>query len=142
MADLTPIQIFSSGTGDSTASLDVPSDGEIKAVAWIVGASGMDADADLVQAEVSFGSSNQFGTNDSRSVIAAAEIRVSAATVASIANTSLVEHMDFGGDGVPVAAGERIHLHITRSTGVSANVKAILYMRLRGAGRALPRRSR
>jgi len=141
MAEITVIRVHSSGTttSDSVASVDIPEDGDIVGVHGNIAASGLDADADGCQVELSFLSTNQLGTNDARGSIMSMDVRNTAATVASIAQNSLSTYVSFQ-DGIPANAGERIHMHRIVSTGVNARARFDIYFRTTKVTRRTRRR--
>ena len=141
MAEITPIQMYTTVTSnqDSSVNIDIPADGVLVGVDWAAGASGADADGDMLQCELSFNSTSQRTTNDARAGISALKIRTTAATAASIANTSANKYVDLR-DGLTVQGGERIYLHFKSESGVGGEVLVMLHFRFRAARRAATRR--
>lgn len=111
----------SGGTENSIASLDVQFDGTIVA---IHGSMQMDLDADgeAVNYEVSFLSSNTVAVNDSRGSLMIMNGITSAATGLGSRQSSV------SGLSIPVAAGERIHMHVTSTAGVGSTAHFYLYV--------------
>lgn len=140
MAILTPVTMWSDTIAAGTATIDVPENGQIKAVSWSVTLGGMDALSDSYIAHISFASTTQAGVNDARAIIsmfcAAQNFLTSGGGVMSD------KFVSFGGDGIAVAAGERIYLHSQGSAGVSAaNQEIIIYFAFgRPPSRAATRR--
>lgn len=141
MAEVFTIKLAAIAAGDSAASADIPQDADIVGVSGYVGATGADADGDFVRAELSFLSTNQLLTNDARASIFQVEVMITSATVASIAKASEQQTIAIP-DGIPVAAGERIHLHVTDAAGVSPVVVFMVYLKSRTAPRRRTRRTR
>jgi len=141
MAELTVIRVFNDGstTADSVASIDVPEDGDIVGIHGNLAAAGMDAAGDSVEVELSFLSTNQLGTNDARGSLMALDVRNTVATVAAITNDSLSTFIGIP-DGIPVNAGERIHLHRIVSTGASARARFDIYFKTSKVTRRTRRR--
>lgn len=130
---IVPIQMYAATASDSAANIDVPADGEIVGVLLEVTAQTLDADGDAAGGEVSFGSSSQFTTNDARNALATCNIRGSNVSANVGVMSSQRVYVEFGGDGVPVSAGERIHLHTRVAGGASSPVvRAILYFKFAG----------
>ena len=141
---VTPIKIFGEGTisvfSSDVASIDIPEDGEILSILGFVSGKGMDADGDQAYAELSFLSTHQIESNDARGSILEVATRMSlgAAGVAK-SNESVVISFT-PGSGIPLNAGERIHLHTFGSTGVTPKATFMLYLSTGGARRARKRR--
>lgn len=138
MADVIIKMFASTGTStDSVASVDIQDNGEIEGVYVDAAASGMDALSDVASVEIGFASTNTFLSNDVRSSII---------TVRQIQN-----FLTSGGGvsgksawiapprGIPVSAGERIHMHVSLSAGVTIGVHCYLYINARGRGRVARR---
>lgn len=134
----TIIKIAGTGTvavtTDGVASIDVPEDGEIVAIAGVVYGTGM-ADDDRAMAEISFLSTSQFGVNDARGAIVGLVVQVGVVTTSGQAQAQDSGVIVFGGAGIPVNAGERIHLHTSATTGVIPSATFMLYMTTTGGGR-------
>lgn len=141
MAENYVIKMYSAAAGDSVVQVDVPNDGEIVGVHGTVAGLGLDADGDFVRAELSFLSTSQLVTNDARGSIFALEIMVTAATVASVTKTSESVFVNLP-DGIPVAAGERLHMHVADAAGVSPSTTFMIYFATRKAPTRRSRRRR
>ncbi len=117
-------KLYGAGTGgteNSIANLDVQFDGTI--VAFHVTAMGdLDADAENFNIEVSFLSTNTISSNDARGSIVVLNAQTSN-TVNTVSQQSSVS-----GVSIPVIAGERIHLHISATAGVTTAVHCYLYV--------------
>lgn len=125
------------GTNDSVVQIDVQADGVIDVLYLDLTATGMDALADLATVEIGFGSTNTFTSNDVRSSIATVELAQNLLTNGGGAQGKSVT-IPFS-RGIPVAAGERIHMHIFASTGVTVRARAYLYTIVRSLSRARSR---
>lgn len=139
MSFIMPVQAYAASAGDSVATIDIPEDGEIIGIQVNHTAQGMDADGDNSLSMISFGSTNSFTSNDARNVIARSDMKVTAATVASIEKTSNSQYLDMH-EGIPVNAGERLHMHNQMASGVTMTAAWILYLKIKGSGRAAVRR--
>jgi hypothetical protein len=116
---------------DSLMAVDIPQDGTIENILMIASPSGMDALDDQLRFELSFGSTSTFTQNDARISIAEIDVRQNFLTTGGgvgIINSYL------GRLDIPVAGGERVHGHVTVSTGVGGIVGAYLYFDARGRG--------
>lgn len=130
---IVPIQMYATASGDSAANIDVPADGDIIGYAIFLSGNTIDAGGDGIESELSFGSSNQLTTNDARNVIGSHGILGNDIQTAETFRSSDAITISFHGDGIPVAAGERIHMHIKVTGGaVIKVVRAILYFRFAG----------
>lgn len=135
---MTIYKLYGFADGDSIASLDIQMDGDITAVHMSTSPVGFDALDDAVSAECSFLSSNSFGNSDTRGSIMIIQSRLGMLTQGGCnsAVNAQISSME-----VPVAAGERIHLHIALGGGtVSAGTHAYLYVRDKGTPRIPGRR--
>jgi hypothetical protein len=119
--------------------LDILFDGEIAAILLMVAGQGADALNDGIRAEVSFASTNTFSTNDSRAAIISAEAYQGFLTTGG-SQVGQVVSIQFGDDGIPIAAGERMYLHVAAQGTLTSRVAAYLYTRT--SGRARPDRRR
>lgn len=131
-------KVFAAGTGgteDGAAQLDIQFDGEIQALfGSVIG--DLDTDTDKVKAELSFISTNSLTNNDTRgSLITISEFASigAAGAVVTQANAGV------SGISIPVAAGERVWLHIVASANVDSEVTMYIYVK-DGAGPELRRR--
>ena len=111
---------------DSVANLDIQFPGHIVAYSCHLNAVGMDALNDGAGMEVSFLSSNCFTTNDCRGTIGRATLLAGVLTSGGFPAST---DSNLAGLSIPVAAGERVHLHIDLQGGTtSATAYAILYI--------------
>lgn len=136
---MTIYKLYASSGGDSVASLDIQMDGTITAIHMSIKVIGIDALDDGGDAELSFLSTNSFGSNDVRGSLMTIQCKVGLLTqgggpASANAQVSSLE--------IPVAAGERIHMHIAFTGGpVSAPTHGYLYVADKGIAR-LPGRRR
>jgi len=115
---------YSGGTEDAAASLDVQFDGEIVAMSLSMDPD-LDADGEFAAAEVSFGSTNTVGSNDSRQSLITARTRTFILTSGS-SNHGTQQNVN--GTRIPVSQGERIYLHLNSTAGVGGRAVAYLYV--------------
>lgn len=135
---MTIYKLYSGTAGDSVASLDIQLDGEIESILMSCDASGVNLMDEGVQVEVSFLSTNTFAVNDSRGSLMIIQSRSGLLTSGAL-NSAI--NMSVSALGVPVAAGERIHLHILDIGTISGRTgMAYLYVRDKGVSRMAPRR--
>lgn len=135
---MTIYKLYGGSSGDDAASLDIQIDGEIEAILMSADVAGADALNDGVIAEVSFLSTNGFGSNDVRGSLMTVQCRQNFLTSGG---GNMATNMAVGGISIPVAAGERVHLHILdRGSPTSRSVHAYLYVRDKGTARVLTRR--
>lgn len=129
-----PYQLYGTGDTDAAAMIDVRTDGDIVAVYGTVSDVGM-AGGDEVTAELSFGSVSMHTTNDATQVIARATLTTDA-TAAGLLTPGEVRMENLK---IPVAAGERLYLHLNGST---ANTKGrfIVVIDEKGTSGRSPRR--
>lgn len=136
------IRIAGSGTGaadNDVASIDVPADGELMAVSGTLIAAGAAAD-DAATAELSFLSTSQIDVNDARGSILQVRKATGAVTTSGQTGNSQQISISFPGGGIPVAAGERIHMHTAATGGVTPTGIFDMYFSLKGGGRPAMRR--
>lgn len=126
--------LIAGDTQDALASIDVPQDGFITGVDWDVSAD-MDADSEALQIELSFIASNQVNINDVRGRLSGVSAEISL-TTSGIASTSIQKFV--GPMDVPVAGGERLHLHSVASSGVTGAIRCNVHL---DSARAPTRRS-
>ena len=134
MAINTIIQLTQGGiaaSADSVVNVDVPEDGAIEAVVATISDSTLLA-TEGVTAELSFLSSNQLATNDARGIIYSIVLFAGGTTGRN--KSSEITSVSFPG-GIPVAAGERIHMHVNVVGAPSARCTFIMYMSTKGGGR-------
>jgi len=133
------IQVFASTTGSSTdaATVDVPMDAEILGIQWAHRAD-IDGDDENSEAQLSFLSAAQFSTNDARGILVTTRMQAALTTsgVWPMFNNGYTQL-----HGIEVAAGERLHIHVSASTGVLTQVSFLIILRMRGMGRRQFRRS-
>lgn len=112
MAKNTTIQMFDDGAtiGDSVATIDIPDDGEINAIYLSIRGLTLDLEGDRAEAQLSFGSTSSFATNDGRTVLAHVDVAASGAGAITNVSARSKTMMTFP-DGIQVFAGERIHMH-------------------------------
>lgn len=114
--------VITGGDENAIAAVDVPRDGTITGVEWCVQAD-LDADQEIVIAQLGFGSVQNFG-NDARSVIS----EVGAQTSVVTSGFGMVIINEWRGNlDIPVAAGERLYLHVTSASGVTGSVRSIVH---------------
>jgi len=112
------------GTEDSNASIDIQAVGTITAMHMSMTAD-LDADLEFCIAEISFLSSNTVGVNDARGslmIVATANSQAAAGTTVPAVNSGV------SNVGIPVNQGERVHLHINATAGVTSVVHGYLYV--------------
>lgn len=141
MAEIQPIQVHGTAAAGATTedvvSIDIAEDSEIVGIHCRIHATLMGTD-DTCEAELSFLSSAQFTTNDARGLIGAITVQTSNST-AEFGNAQETEFIGLP-DGIPVSAGERIHMHL-RSIGTGVPIgRFTLYMKQRAASRRARRR--
>lgn len=125
-------------TTNDVAAIDIPEDGTIDAVSITIEGQGMTSE-DLAQAELSFLSTNQIGSNDARGSIALAQIGTCTITTSGLSSKVFTLFVAIPG-GLSVNAGERIHLHTGASTGVTPVASADIYFTGKGSSRRATRR--
>jgi len=136
------IKVFGTGdistTTNDVAAIDIPEDGLILGVMGTV--SGAVGDEGELQAELSFLSTNQFQVNDARASIMEVNHMAGNLTTSGIPEGSTQIWMSIP-DGIPVSAGERIHMHTRASTGNTPTGSFQLYLTFTpGTGRRSQRR--
>jgi hypothetical protein len=127
----------SGGTEDALASIDIPSDGRITGVDWAVSAL-LNADGELLEAELSFLSTNQIRTNDARGSIS--QVRLEMYLLTSGATQHSANKFVALSPGLEVAAGERLYIHSRATAGVVASLGLALHLDLAKTVRARMRR--
>jgi len=121
----TNIQLYTTLTQDAAANVDIPDDGVILGMHLLVDGA-LNADAEVVIAEVSFGSVAARTSNDARQIIGVIAQRMGLLTSGAASGIGSIVY-DFR-DGIQVFAGERIYLHTGATTGVLNNARAIMIM--------------
>ncbi len=144
MADRTLIQLWAQTTGDGAAQIDIPEDALIVGVDWDMAASDLDSVADSALAQLSFLSTNQFSVNDARGVISSISIRANntEGTATNPIVSSVQKFVNMENPGLSVAGGERLHLHLSLSTGVAVSVRCVVHLSVRGTAVRRSRRRR
>lgn len=141
---MTDLIVKLGGTGtisvatSGVACVDIPQEGFIVGILGHVRGSGM-ATGDSAEAEVSFLSTHQFLVNDARGSLMEMATKTGDITTSGQAQASQTTFMSFL-DGIPVAAGERLHLHTQGSTGVTPTGLFMLYILLGSIRRRSQRR--
>jgi len=136
---MTVYKIASATTGGAEvalAQLDIQFDGEIIAV-WGTLTADLDADQELIRAEVSFLASNTIGLNDARGSIL--EIGMQQGFTTSGSHVGAV-NAGLSGLMIPVMAGERVFLHAQATAGIAGIATFYLYTRDTGRPRLRRRR--
>ncbi len=134
---MTIYKLFGSVSQDSSATIDVQLDGEIQSILMTTDCSGADALNDGMRAELSFLSTNSFGTNDTRGSLMMIHNRMGILTQGG---GNMDNNFSVSGLEVPVNAGERLHLHISHQGGATGTCHAYVYIRDKGVTRTPPRR--
>lgn len=126
-------------TTEAAAVLDIQFDGVIEGVLLNIIMTAGDALADAGRAEVSFASTSGFANNDTRASFAGIGVQQGFLTTGGgPLHDSVFLTL---GKGIPIAAGERIYLHIQLFGGAgNILVSAWLYTATDGGGRASRRR--
>lgn len=137
------VKIAGTGTAGATsndvASIDIAEDGFIVGILGYIEALALSS-GDAAIAELSFLSTQQQQANDARGSIM--EIIIQAGAVVTSGNTKASENVFMSlPEGIPVAAGERIHLHTFADSGVTPLGVFMLYLSFSpGTGRRAQRR--
>lgn len=139
-------------TTSDIVSIDIPEDGLIQCIGGLLvpifsrGAAPSTNESLSIVAELSFLSTHQIGSNDARGTIAGIGVAVimvfseAAETGGGGAKISEQNSLCIEG-GIPVNAGERIHLHGSSSDGsLTATATFILYMKFVSRARRSPSR--
>jgi hypothetical protein len=122
---------------DGAASLDCVADGLIVGLLLEINAETASANA-AARMEVSFASTNGFTSTDTRNSIGGVETVVSQATAAGVLNNS--RSLMMPGLRIPVAAGERLYLHVGTSASFTVRARAWIYVNSDEVVRATTRR--
>ena len=130
---ITTILMASSATAaDDVAQIDVPDDGFLLGVSMHIRGVSMDVEADHVGMMISFGSTSNFETNDARTVIGMIFVGGSGAGVLTNINNQEQIFIPFGEKGLPVFAGERLHMHTQKMGGADIqDTQALLIFNFR-----------
>lgn len=136
MAEVKVYKLFASGTvsADGAASLDIQEDGQLCAALLDLTATAADALDDGGSAEISFSSTSGFTTNDTRASILGIS-RNQAFLTSGGGGVGGSVFMTFAPHGIPMAAGERIYLHLgVTGSGPTVRVRCWLYYCVTGPG--------
>jgi len=116
MAEIKVYKMYATGTvsADAAATIDVQEDGEICSILLDTSIQSGDNLSDGVASEVSFASVSGFGTNDTRASLIGARVYQAFLTSGGgpIQKTTFIT---FAPNGIPVAAGERLYMHVLQS---------------------------
>lgn len=135
---MTIYKLFASAAGASAASLDIQMDGEIKAMHMSIQPNTMDALDDGAESEVSFLSTASWSSNDTRGSLMIVQSKLGMLTTGG-GNVAI--NASLSSLSIPVAAGERVHLHVAVAGGtVSCPSHAYLYVEDKGLPRVPGRR--
>lgn len=124
----TVLTMYAAGTGgtqDALAQVDVPKDGSLVGIEWS-GWGKIDGDTEVGEAQVSFGSTGAFASNDARQIIS----QVSFGLISTISAVGVVVEVFNHYSPLPdinVNAGERIFLHQLASAGVTSALRVCLH---------------
>jgi len=125
-------------TTDSLVTIDVPEDGKLVGVHLNLRGPNLEP-AKYAQVELSFLSTSQTTSNDARGVIARTVVAISALNTEGLANAHVNEHYMFK-DGLPINAGERLHLHYGSNSTTNVTIHVILTFQFKGPLRSGRRR--
>ncbi len=128
---------FTGGTENALGMIDIPQDGFIIGVDWDLRAD-LDADGELIEAELSFIATNQLATNDARGRISSVSAMVTVLTAVGGHTVGLQKWL--GSFDISVSGGERIFLHTNGSAGVTGSVRCNMYVDQPGSTRRSARR--
>ncbi len=135
---MTIYKLYGAASTDSVASLDIQLDGVITSMLMTGMCAGVNALDEGMQAEISFLSSNTFGSNDVRGSLMTMQIR-SGMLTSGMGN--MCDNINISSVNIPVNAGERIHLHIRDAGTLTGRVvHAYLYVEDKGVSRLSSRR--
>ena len=141
---VTPIKIFGTGTTNQftsdVSSIDIPEDGEILGIMGHISANGMNLADDKVYAELSFLSTHQIESNDARGSILEVMVQFGMLSSGAGPASQMITLSFIPGSGIPVNAGERIHLHTFASNGPVPKGTFMIYLSSGGARRSSRRR--
>lgn len=118
------------GTIEGAATMDVPEDADVHAIAWSI--DGGDAAANGVKYELSLASSSGLATNDTRASISSASMGVAAAAY------NMVNSIQMFDPPIRLAGGDRLYIHKSSSQGAWDNLRATchIYASTKGVARA------
>jgi len=126
--------VFTGGTQDALAQIDVPQDGVLLGIDWDMAAS-LNA-AETCAVELSFIATNLLNINDVRGRISAVSTHAGLATAVGL-STSFVQKW-ISGIELFLAAGERLYLHVVSTAGVAGTARCGLWF---DGGATVTRRS-
>lgn len=125
-------------TAASVANVDMPEDAEIVAISSRISDNTL-LTTESIRTQLSFLSSSQIDTNDARGVIFETQL-----TAGTLQTNGFIRgdanHAISLPDGIPVNAGERIHMHVNVTGTPNGSATFILYLRTKGGGRRSVRR--
>ncbi len=130
------VGVITGGTQDTVAMIDIPQPGFLIGIDWDVNGD-LDADAEILTCELSFIATNQLTASDVRGRISSIGARLALLSATSAHVVSLQKWLN--GFDIPVAAGERLFLHVVSTAGVAG--VAIVNLFFDFGANALPRRS-
>ncbi len=125
------------GTENSISMIDIPMDGFIIGIDWDLNAN-LDADDEVCSVELSFISTNQIGTNDTRGRISSVSLRAVVLTAVGVHNFGVNKWL--GSFDLAVAGGERLFLHSVSTAGVTGTARCGLFVDQPGSTRRSARR--
>jgi hypothetical protein len=120
------IGMYAAGTGgteNAAATIDVPEDGFITGIDWDCTAD-MDADGEAFACELSFIATSQLIQNDVRGRISSVGTTMSL-TTSGVSNPPLQKYVSMN---TPVFAGERIHLHLVTTSGMTSTARCNVHL--------------
>jgi len=116
MPEIKVYKMYATGTvsADAAATIDIQEDGEVCSILLDSAIQQGDALSDGIAAEISFASVSGFGTNDTRaSLVGLRSYQAFLTTGGAPINKNTF--ITFAPNGIPVAAGERLYLHVLQS---------------------------
>lgn len=135
---MTIYKLYAAVATDDAASLDIQMDGTIKSMLMTARWQGVDAINEGGMAEMSFLSTNTFSANDARGSLMLIQ-SISGLLTSGMLQTAV--NQSLSSLEIPVAAGERIHLHIVNNgTITTVEVHGYLFVEDKGIQRVPGRR--
>lgn len=125
------VPVITNQVTNSAAAIDIPQDGTIESILMWASPTSMDALNDVFRTELSFGGTNSFDLNDARISICELNLNQNFLTTGGGVG---IGSLFLGALDIPVAGGERIHLHTSMSAGPLGSAGAYLYFDARGVG--------
>lgn len=119
-------------SADSIASIDIPEDGKLVAIQAMISDVTITA-AEVCLVEISFLSTNQISSNDARGSIFQFSLGHGVDVTSGGHNGYMNTYAAFP-DGIPINAGERIHMHCVIVGSLDAAIACMLYLDTRGTG--------